>query len=280
MAKIDLYDPKWVEMVFADKNKEYGAYALRKGTSSRNIKSIVILLIAALLIGGFLVYKVHQQKVEEERMAYNQAMELKALQEAAKKKKKDEPKVQPKVEPKKEIPEVRQTQKFTAPVIKKDNLVKEENQVKQMEDLDKKAAVGNVDQEGTQSRVVEAVRNDIAVNTPPPAPKEEVAHKVFDVVEEMPSFPGGNGALMSYLQSNVKYPIVAQENGVQGRVQIGFVVEPDGSISGVKVVRSVDPSLDKEAMRVVRSMPRWNPGKQNGQAVRVKYTVPVLFRLQ
>lgn len=280
MAKIDLYDPKWVEMVFADKNKEYGAYALRKGTSSRNIKSIVILLIAALLIGGFLVYKVHQQKVEEERMAYNQAMELKALQEAAKKKKKDEPKVQPKVEPKKEIPEVRQTQKFTAPIIKKDNLVKEENQVKQMEDLDKKAAVGNVDQEGTQSRVVEAVRNDIAVNTPPPAPKEEVAHKVFDVVEEMPSFPGGNGALMSYLQSNVKYPIVAQENGVQGRVQIGFVVEPDGSISGVKVVRSVDPSLDKEAMRVVRSMPRWNPGKQNGQAVRVKYTVPVLFRLQ
>ena len=175
---------------------------------------------------------------------------------------------------------MRQTQKFTAPVIKKDNLVKEENQVKQMEDLDKKAAVGNVDQEGTQSRVVEAVRNDIAVNTPPPAPKEEVAHKVFDVVEEMPSFPGGNGALMSYLQSNVKYPIVAQENGVQGRVQIGFVVEPDGSISGVKVVRSVDPSLDKEAMRVVRSMPRWNPGKQNGQAVRVKYTVPVLFRLQ
>lgn len=280
MAKIDLYDPKWVEMVFADKNKEYGAYALRKGTSSRNIKSIVILLIAALLIGGFLVYKVHQQKVEEERMAYNQAMELKALQEAAKKKKKDEPKVQPKVEPRKEIPEVRQTQKFTAPVIKKDNLVNEKNQVKQMEDLDKKAAVGNVDQEGTQSRVDEAVRNDIAVNTPPPAPKEEVAHKVFDVVEEMPSFPGGNGALMSYLQSNVKYPIVAQENGVQGRVQIGFVVEPDGSISGVKVVRSVDPSLDKEAMRVVRSMPRWNPGKQNGQAVRVKYTVPVLFRLQ
>ena len=213
-------------------------------------------------------------------MAYNQAMELKALQEAAKKKKKEEPKVQPKVEPKKEIPEVRQTQKFTAPVIKKDNLVKEENQVKQMEDLDKKAAVGNVDQEGTQNRTVEAVRNDIAVNTPPPAPKEEVANKVFDVVEEMPSFPGGNGALMSYLSSNVKYPVVAQENGVQGRVQISFVVEKDGSISDVRVARSVDPSLDKEAMRVVKSMPRWNPGRQNGQNVRVKYTVPVLFRLQ
>ena len=279
MAKIDLYDPKWVDMVFDGKNQAYGAYALRKGTSLRNIKAIVILLVAALCIGGFLVYKVQQQKAEEARMAYMQAMELKALQEAAKKQKKEEPKVQPKVEPKKEIPEVRQTQKFTAPVIKKDELVKEENQVKQMDDLDKKAAVGNVDQEGTQNRTVEAVRNDIAVNTPP-EPKEDVAKKVFDVVEEMPSFPGGNGALMQFLQSNVKYPVVAQENGVQGRVQIGFVVERDGSISDVRVVRSVDPSLDKEAMRVVKMMPRWNPGKQNGQTVRVKYTVPVLFRLQ
>lgn len=279
MAKIDLYDPKWVDMVFDGKNQAYGAYALRKGTSLRNIKAIVILLVAALCIGGFLVYKVQQQKAEEARMAYMQAMELKALQEAAKKQKKDEPKVQPKVEPKKEIPEVRQTQKFTAPVIKKDELVKEENQVKQMDDLDKKAAVGNVDQEGTQNRTVEAVRNDIAVNTPP-EPKEDVAKKVFDVVEEMPSFPGGNGALMQFLQSNVKYPVVAQENGVQGRVQIGFVVERDGSITDVRVVRSVDPSLDKEAMRVVKMMPRWNPGKQNGQTVRVKYTVPVLFRLQ
>lgn len=279
MAKIDLYDPKWVDMVFDGKNQAYGAYALRKGTSLRNIKAIVILLVAALCIGGFLVYKVQQQKAEEARMAYMQAMELKALQEAAKKPKKEEPKVQPKVEPKKEIPEVRQTQKFTAPVIKKDELVKEENQVKQMDDLDKKAAVGNVDQEGTQNRTVEAVRNDIAVNTPP-EPKEDVAKKVFDVVEEMPSFPGGNGALMQFLQSNVKYPVVAQENGVQGRVQIGFVVERDGSITDVRVVRSVDPSLDKEAMRVVKMMPRWNPGKQNGQTVRVKYTVPVLFRLQ
>ena len=279
MAKIDLYDPKWVDMVFDGKNQAYGAYALRKGTSLRNIKAIVILLVAALCIGGFLVYKVQQQKAEEARMAYMQAMELKALQEAAKKQKKEEPKVQPKVEPKKEIPEVRQTQKFTAPVIKKDELVKEENQVKQMDDLDKKAAVGNVDQEGTQNRTVEAVRNDIAVNTPP-EPKEDVAKKVFDVVEEMPSFPGGNGALMQFLQSNVRYPVVAQENGVQGRVQIGFVVERDGSITDVRVVRSVDPSLDKEAMRVVKMMPRWNPGKQNGQTVRVKYTVPVLFRLQ
>ena len=282
MAKIDLYDPKWVDMVFAGKNKEYGAYQLRKGTSGRNIKSLLILVIAAALVGGFLAWKVIEQKQAEEQQAYMEAMELAKLQQQAKKEEKKKEPVKPKVEMKKEIPVARETQKFTAPVIKKDELVKEENQVKQMDKLDEKVAVGTEDKEGVKDRTVEAVRSEIAVAAPPPppAPKPEVATKVFDVVEEMPSFPGGNGALMSYLNGNTKYPVVAQENGVQGKVIISFVVERDGSISDVKVARSVDPSLDREAQRVVKSMPKWTPGKQNGQTVRVKYTVPVVFRLQ
>ena len=282
MAKIDLYDPKWVDMVFAGKNKEYGAYQLRKGTSGRNIKSLLILVIAAALVGGFLAWKVIEQKQAEEQQAYMEAMELAKLQKQAEKEKKKPEKVQPKVEMKKEIPVARETQKFTAPVIKKDELVKEENQVKQMDQLDAKVAVGTKDEEGVKDRTVEAVRSDIAVAAPPPppAPKPEVSNKVFDVVEEMPSFPGGQAALMSFLSSNIKYPVVAQDNGVQGRVIVGFVVERDGSITDVKVMRSVDPSLDREAQRVVKAMPRWKPGKQNGSAVRVKYTVPVVFRLQ
>ena len=282
MAKIDLYDPKWVDMVFAGKNKEYGAYQLRKGTSGRNIKALLIVIIAAALVGGFLAWKVIEQKQAEEQQAYMEAMELAKLQEQAKKEKKKPEPIKPKVEQKKEIPVARETQKFTAPVIKKDELVKEENQVKQMDQLDDKVAVGTENKEGVKDRTVEAVRNDIAVAAPPPppAPKPEVANKVFDVVEEMPSFPGGQGALMAFLSSNIKYPVVAQENGVQGRVIVGFVVEKDGSISDVKVMRSVDPSLDREAQRVVKAMPKWKPGKQNGSAVRVKYTVPVVFRLQ
>ena len=282
MAKIDLYDPKWVEMVFAGKNKEYGAYQLRKGTSGRNIKSLLILVIAAALVGGFLAWKVIEQKQAEEQQAYMEAMELAKLQQQAKKEEKKKEPVKPKIEPKKEIPVARETQKFIAPVIKKDELVKEENQVKQMDKLDEKVAVGTENKEGVKDRTVEAVRSEIAVAAPPPppAPKPEVATKVFDVVEEMPSFPGGQGALMQYLASNIKYPVVAQENGVQGRVIVSFVVERDGSISDVKVARSVDPSLDREAQRVVKSMPRWSPGKQNGSTVRVKYTVPVVFRLQ
>ena len=282
MAKIDLYDPKWVDMVFAGKNKEYGAYQLRKGTSGRNIKALLILVIAAALVGGFLAWKVIEQKQAEEQQAYMEAMELAKLQQQAKKEEKKKEPVKPKIEPKKEIPVARETQKFTAPVIKKDELVKEENQVKQMDKLDDKVAVGTENKEGVKDRTVEAVRNDIAVAAPPPppAPKPEVSNKVFDVVEEMPSFPGGQGALMAFLSSNIKYPVVAQENGVQGRVIVGFVVERDGSITDVKVMRSVDPSLDREAQRVVKAMPRWKPGKQNGSAVRVKYTVPVVFRLQ
>lgn len=282
MAKIDLYDPKWVEMVFAGKNKEYGAYQLRKGTSGRNIKALLILVIAAALVGGFLAWKVIEQKQAEEQQAYMEAMQLQQLQDQAKKEEKKKEPVKPKIEPKKEIPVARETQKFTAPVIKKDELVKEENQVKQMDKLDEKVAVGTENKEGTKDRLAEAVRSDIAVAAPPPppAPKPEVSNKVFDVVEEMPHFPGGAAALQAFLSSNTKYPVVAQENGVQGRVIVSFVVERDGSITDVRVVRSVDPSLDREASRVVRSMPRWSPGKQNGSAVRVKYTVPVVFRLQ
>lgn len=103
--------------------------------------------------------------------------------------------------------------------------------------------------------------------------------RVYDVVEQMPSFPGGISGLRTYLNQNIRYPAEAQENCVQGRVVVSFVVEKDGHISDVTVLRSVDPSLDKEAIRVVRNMPRWTPGKQGGEPVRVRYNVPVSFRL-
>ncbi|MDR2816509.1 MAG: energy transducer TonB [Proteiniphilum sp.] len=116
---------------------------------------------------------------------------------------------------------------------------------------------------------------------PPPKPKpEEVTEEIFVVVEEQPEFPGGNSAMMKFLSDNIRYPVIAQENGIQGRVICNFVVERDGSITDVQVVRGVDPSLDREAIRVIQQMPRWKPGKQRGSAVRVRFTLPVVFRLQ
>lgn len=117
---------------------------------------------------------------------------------------------------------------------------------------------------------------------PPTVEEEEVEEQeIFEVVEQMPEFPnGGMAGLMQYLSKNIKYPTIAQENGTQGRVTVRFVVNADGSIVDAKVIRGVDPSLDKEALRVINSMPKWKPGMQRGKAVRVKYTVPVMFRLQ
>lgn len=125
-------------------------------------------------------------------------------------------------------------------------------------------------------------RAQVATYTPPPPPKaveEEATEEIFVVVEQQPEFPGGMSALMKFLSDNIKYPVIAQENGIQGRVITTFVVERDGSITDVNVVRGQDPSLDKEAVRVIKTMPRWKPGQQRGKPVRVRFTLPVQFRL-
>ena len=126
-------------------------------------------------------------------------------------------------------------------------------------------------------------RAQVQTYTPPPPPKaveEEATEEIFVVVEQQPEFPGGMSALMKFLSDNIKYPVIAQENGIQGRVITNFVVERDGSITDVNVVRGQDPSLDKEAVRVIKTMPRWKPGQQRGKPVRVRFTLPVQFRLQ
>ena len=110
-------------------------------------------------------------------------------------------------------------------------------------------------------------------------PKEENV-KIFDIVEQMPEFPGGQAALLKWTANNIRYPTIAEENGIQGVVVCTFVIERDGSITDVQVARSIDPSLDKEAMRVLRKMPKWKPGMMKGLPVRVLYTVPVTFKLQ
>lgn len=122
----------------------------------------------------------------------------------------------------------------------------------------------------------------VATYTPPAVveEEEESAQQIFTVVEEMPLFPGGDGELLKFIAKSIKYPVIAQENGIQGRVICSFVINRDGAVVDAEVMRGVDPSLDKEALRVIGTMPKWKPGKQRGKPVRVKYTVPITFRLQ
>ena len=276
MARIDLIDNSWSDLVFEGKNQAYGAYQLRRNTGKRNLQSMITMFAIFAAIAAIVIAKVSFDNYMASRNAAIETdVELQNLAEKKeiKQEKKDEPEVE-----KIEVERVKSSVAFTVPEIKKDNEVKEDQEMKSQDDLaETNTAIGAFTVEGNdETAEVKHVEEKIAE----PEPVKEEETKVFDVVEQMPSVPGGQGELMAFLSKNIKYPVVAEENGVQGRVVVTFVVEKDGSITDVRVVKSVDPSLDKEAQRVVKSMPKWIPGKQNGSAVRVKYTVPVTFRLQ
>ena len=277
MSKIDLISNEWTDLVFEGRNQAYGAYKLRKGTAKRNVWALLIVGLAAALL--YLGLQLQKMAEANKKVENTQAVELAKLQTEKKKEAKVEKKEVIRQEPEKVVEQVKSSVKFTAPVIKKDEEVKEEDEIKLDEVQKSDKAVGAFTVEGNDEvgGAVLKAKEEIAAPEPPKHVEET---KVFTVVEQMPMFPGGDAALMSYLANNIHYPTVAAENGVQGRVVVGFVVERDGSITDVNILRSVDPSLDREAMRVVKSMPRWTPGKQNGSAVRVKYQVPVTFRLQ
>ena len=276
MSKIDLISNDWIELVFAGRNHAYGAYQLRKSTGKRNLWSMVfVAAVAALAYVGLAAYNTYQEQQKARFEAEMEASLLEQKKEAKVEKKTEAPKVELQ-----KVEKVKSSIAFTPPVIKKDSEVKPEEEMKTQDELNEnKTAIGAFDVKGNDEEGGTVLKAVEEIATPEP-PKHEEENKVFDVVEQMPSFPGGPSALMAYLSSHVKYPAVAEENGIQGRVTVQFVVEKDGSVTDVKTMKSVDPSLDREAERVVKSMPRWIPGKQNGSAVRVKYFVPVVFRLQ
>lgn len=165
--------------------------------------------------------------------------------------------------------------KFTAPVIKKDADVREEDEIKTQEEVTgAKVAIsvadvkGNDEKHGVDIADVKEIAQD--------RPKEDVP---FQVVEQMPMFPGGPKAMLEFIRKSFHYPAEAEENGVEGRVIVRFVVLPSGQIGNIEVLRSLDTACDKEAVRLVRSMPRWIPGRQNGNAVSVYFTLPIVFQL-
>ena len=276
MAKIDLISNEWADIVFLGRNTVYGAYQLRRGTSKRNIVSMIfVAAVAAVAYLGLAAYNSYQEAQKAKFEAEMEASLLEAKKEAKVEKKTETPKV----EQVQKVEKVKSSIAFTPPVIKKDSEVKPEEEMKTQDELkETKTAIGAFDVKGNDEAggtVLKAVE-DIAAPEPPK--HEEEQNKIFEVVEQQPQFPGGS--VNGWLADHIKYPVVAAENGISGRVVVQFVVERDGSVSQVRVVRGVDPSLDKEAQRVISSMPKWIPGKQNGQAVRSRFTVPVTFRLQ
>lgn len=276
MAKIDLISNEWADLVFQGRNKVYGAYQLRRGTSKRNIVSMIfVAAVAAVAYLGLAAYNSYQEAQKAKFEAEMEASLLDAKKEAKVEKKTETPKV----EQVQKVEKVKSSIAFTPPVIKKDSEVKPEEEMKTQDELkETKTAIGAFDVKGNDDAGGTVLKAVEEIAAPEPPKHEEEQNKIFELVEQQPQFPGGS--VNGWLADHIKYPVVAAENGISGRVVVQFVVERDGSVSQVRVVRGVDPSLDKEAQRVISSMPKWIPGKQNGQAVRSRFTVPVTFRLQ
>lgn len=279
MTQIDLISNEWSDLLFENRNKEYGAYVLRHQTGNRNLASILAILVFVAAIVSLLVIKNEYDRYVAKHtvVVYDQGMETSNLKNKAPEVKRAEPIRRENIE--EVVEKIKCSIKFVAPVIKKDDEVDPKDEMRTQDEIMKSKVSISVFDVLNGSEEGEVLKAKQMLVTEPVKPKEE-ENTVFEYVEQMPSFPGGDAALMQYLSKNIKYPPLAEENGIQGRVICTFVVERDGSVSDIRIKRGVDPSLDKEAMRVVSAMPKWIPGRQNGQMVRVKYTLPVTFRLQ
>lgn len=269
---INLNSQEWCDIIFKDKNKAYGAYKLRQSSSKRHLVAFfTAMLFMALVVtvpyalkafggknpdegtlttytGGYIMEKIEDQVPEENII-------------------KEETAPPP--------PPMRQTIQFIPPVIAPDELVSPDTEVATVDEILSTrdqisiATVLSGNEEGVD--IADLPNHEVIVEAEP---------EVFQIVEQMPSFPGGDTEMLRYIGENIKYPVVAQETGIQGQVVIRFVVTATGAIDDAQVIRSLDPSCDREAMRVVKSMPKWTPGRQNGKNVAVYFTLPVRFRLK
>ncbi len=288
MAKnVDLTSKEWRDIVFADKNQEFGAYQLRKESDKRHnlaaLYAFIGLVVIVLLIIGYSYYS--DYKAEQDRLALieeRERMQALEVETAPEEETEEEEPEQQKMEM--EIPEVPEEVLATVQVtqIAIVDADKVKNEVMDMESQkEDNTARGVVNQEGSDDAdKFKAVQEQVIVKEPEPEVVKHEPEKIFVAVEQPAEFPGGPAAMMKWLSNNIRYPEAAQQNGISGRVVVKFVVEKDGSIGSPTIVKGVDRDLDQEALRVVKRMPKWQPGKNNGQPVRSYFNLPVTFRLQ
>ncbi len=247
------------DLVFEGRNKSYGAYFLRKNYT-RHL-SIALIIALFLYIFGFgapyilSLLKPPPPALEKKKVTYTELAPPPPIDKTL-----PPPPPPPNVPPPKAI-------KFTPPVIKPDEEVKPED------------VPPPVDQPIPVAEEAAPVDPGANYDFSAPAPVEEVKPQIFTYVEQMPDFPGGQTELMKFLQKNLRYPPAARENGIEGRVVLQFVVDESGNISDIQVLRDIGGGCAEEAVRVVKSMPPWKAGKQNGNPVKVYFKLPVTFKL-
>lgn len=281
---IDLTSAEWNNIVFADKNKEFGSYQLRKQSDKRHNMAMVYMLIGLAVVICLVIGFSKWSDYRAEQKALELQEQREKMMQAAMAEQTEEPEEEEVEEQKFEQPEVTVPEEVLATVQVTQIAIVDADKVKnEVMDMDAQkednTARGVVTQEGSDDAdKFKAVQEQVVVKEPEPEVKHE-PEKIFTAVEQQAEFPGGMGALMKWLSNNIRYPESAQQNDIQGRVVVKFVVEKDGSIGNPTIVKGVDRDLDREALRVVGKMPKWQPGKNNGVAVRSYFNLPVTFKL-
>ena len=257
MSKVDIISREWCDLVFEGRNKSYGAYDLRSKAGRRHLYAIIDILVGIAVIAG-LIFTYAKAK---EAIQASLAADTEAVTELSELKKEELKKEEPKVQKQEEQP-------------------KQKNQ----EELNRSnisiAAVDYAGDANGKGTIDDLLKGQEAGGDAPQQKQKEEEAPIHTVVEQQPQFPGGEAALLAYVAKNIKYPAIAVEQEIQGTVQLRFVVEANGSIGDVQVVKSLESHCDKEAIRVVKSLPRFIPGKQQGRPVRVWFTLPVRYSIQ
>ena len=281
-TQINLSSREWCDLVFDGKNKDFGAYVIRTDSTKRHNKAILWTLIGTIVFGliSFAYVKANQY-LEERKLAQQGEQKVVFIDMTPDA---EEPEPEP-IE--QEKPEVLQEEEFLKTIkvtelqIVEDKNVNPKDEIVSIdEQIATDASAGHVTNlDGTTDKnIFQEAKHEVVIEEEKPV--EEKPVEVFISVEQMPQFPGGDEALIKYLSSHINYPPMSAESNIQGRVVVQFVVDKTGKVGEVKVVRSVDKDLDREAVRVCKSLPKFVPGRQNGQPVSVWYTLPVTFKLQ
>ncbi len=263
-AKLNIFDSKWVNMVFEGRNQEYGAYVLRKNSSDYTIKGIILAIVFfTLSIAAPVIINIIKANLPKDKIVT--VDDITKLEEPPPIDKNEPP--PPPTEP---PPPLKSTVKFTPPEIKPDEQVPDEPPPTQ-EDL-KEVDAGAKTEEGDANGVDPSLVEDAGTG--------DAAPEILTFAEQMPEFPGGDEARIDFLVKNMSYPPLARESGIEGKVMIQFVVGTDGKVTQIEQVgKKLGWGCDEEALRVVKLMPSWKPGKQNGKEVTVRYTMRIAFTL-
>ena len=275
----NLYGSEWLALVFSNRNKNYGAYVLRTQSSNILLKSLMIVapLFIFLFVGPMIYAQLHKDAVEEKPAKVLEVQLADPIHDLKKEEPKKEEPVKPEAAPLKQQPPV-ETVKFTANIALVENPADEAPTAKDLENK----AIGSETQEGESSKGNVTPTSDVIGGNG--TASDGVAVSTTEIyestgVEVYPEFPGGMEAWAKFIQKNLRYPYSAQDNSIQGKVYLSFVVERDGSISDVKVVKGIGYGCDDEAVRVIKKSPKWKAGQQNKQTVRVRYNMPINYTL-